>query len=74
MSILDKIPGGAHPERLRPRSPEPSANEKDTVCRNPRDVILARHRAKNGTINRELSALKRSFRLAERAGRVARHP
>jgi len=30
--------------------------------------------ATNGTINRELSALKRMFRLAERAGKVAHRP
>ena len=30
--------------------------------------------AENATVNRELAALKRAFRLAERAGRVARRP
>lgn len=44
------------------------------------DRVLAyqRHRkeqgAANATINRELAALKRMFRLAEKAGRVARRP
>ena len=73
VSIRVRYRAEAYPKRRRSRSPEPSAKERNTVCRNPRDLIFARHRRASGERAgdiRPVAAAFHAFTHGERDGDV----
>ena len=68
--------GGPRPRSITRRSSSPAGEHRALSSDRVLGYVRYRQqqRAANATINRELAALKRMFRLGERAGRIVRRP